>query len=149
MPVELEIVSPEKLLLSKSVDMAVLPASEGEIGVLPGHADFLTSLTIAVVSWKTKEGARQFPTLVPITPGHASVAENLAAWKVLEAFDKPFLTAFSDADPVTKGGEVAFQARVTGAKGQPHVMLKGSHFLQEDCPDDLVEVIDAAARRAR
>ena len=96
-----------------------------------------------------KEGARQFPTLVPVTAAHASVAENVAAWTVLEAFDKPCITAFSDADPVTKGGEVAFQARVAGAKGQPHVMLKGSHFLQEDCPDDIVEVIDAAAKRAR
>ena len=95
-----------------------------------------------------KEGARQFPTLVPVTAAHASVAENLAAWKVLEAFDKPFVTAFSDADPVTKGGEVAFQARVAGAKGQPHVILKGSHFLQEDCPDDIVELIDATAKRA-
>ena len=90
-----------------------------------------------------KEGARQFPTLVPITPGHASVAENIAAWKVLEAFDKPFLTAFSDGDAVTKGGEVAFQQRVPGAKGQPHVTLHGGHFLQEDSPAEIAGLIDA------
>jgi haloalkane dehalogenase len=90
-----------------------------------------------------KEGARQFPTLVPITPGHASVAENIAAWKVLEAFDKPFLTAFSDGDAVTKGGEVVFQRRVPGAKGQPHVTLHGGHFLQEDSPAGITVLIDA------
>lgn len=94
-----------------------------------------------------KEGARQFPTLVPVTPEHASVAENLAAWKVLEKFDRPVITAFSDGDPVTKGGEANIQARIPGAKGQPHVILKGGHFLQEDCPEDIVAIIDGMIRR--
>lgn len=94
-----------------------------------------------------KEGARQFPTLVPVTPEHASVAENLAAWKVLERFDKPVVTAFSDGDPVTKGGDAPIQARIPGAKGQPHVTLSGGHFLQEDSPAEIVEVIDAMIRR--
>ncbi len=89
-----------------------------------------------------KEGARQFPTLVPVTPEHASVAENLAAWTVLETFDKPFLTAFSDADPITRGGFAIFQARVPGTKGQAHVTLPGGHFLQEDCPDAIVDLLD-------
>ncbi|WP_296597548.1 haloalkane dehalogenase [Phenylobacterium sp.] len=94
-----------------------------------------------------KEGARQFPTLVPVTPEHASVAENLAAWKVLERFDKPVVTAFSDGDPVTKGGDAPIQARIPGAKGQPHVTLSGAHFLQEDSPAEIVEVIDGMIRR--
>ena len=88
-----------------------------------------------------KEGARQFPALVPVTPEHASVAENLEAWKVLECFERPLITAFSDSDPITKGGEAGFQARVPGAQGQPHVTLHGGHFLQEDSPDAIVEVI--------
>lgn len=95
-----------------------------------------------------KEGARQFPVLVPVTPEHGSVAENKAAWAVLEAFDKPFLTAFSDGDAVTKGGEAIFQARVPGAAGQPHAIVSGGHFLQEDCPDALVDLIDGLVRRA-
>jgi haloalkane dehalogenase len=95
-----------------------------------------------------KEGARQFPKLVPVTPEHASVAENLAAWKVLEAFDRPVVTAFSDNDPVTRGGDAQLQARIPGAKGQPHVTLRGGHFLQEDSPGEIVEVIDALIRRA-
>jgi len=95
-----------------------------------------------------KEGARQFPTLVPVTPEHPQVAENLAAWKVLEAFDKPFVTAFSDADPVSGGGDKVFQARVAGTKGQPHVILHGGHFLQEDSPAEIVELVDALAARA-
>jgi haloalkane dehalogenase len=97
-----------------------------------------------------KAAARVFPRLVPVTPGHASVAENEAAWAALERFDKPFLTAFSDADPVTKGGERIFQARIPGTKGQPHVTLPGGHFLQEDCPHDIARLIAdfiGAARR--
>jgi haloalkane dehalogenase len=97
-----------------------------------------------------KEGARQFPALVPVTPEHASVAENQAAWKALEAFEKPFVTAFSDGDAVTRGGEAAFQARVPGAKGQPHVTLSGGHFLQEDSPDEIAALIESMiVRRAK
>ncbi|PZQ58485.1 MAG: haloalkane dehalogenase [Phenylobacterium zucineum] len=94
-----------------------------------------------------KEGARQFPMLVPVTPEHGSVAENLAAWRVLEAFDKPFVTAFSDGDPITKGGEAVFQSRVPGTRGQPHVTLGGGHFLQEDSAPQIVDVIDALIQR--
>jgi len=90
-----------------------------------------------------KQGARQFPTLVPVTPEHASVAENRAAWEVLERFDKPVLTAFGDQDAVTRGGEKAFIERVPGARGQPHrIIAGGGHFLQEDAPDELVALID-------
>ena len=96
-----------------------------------------------------KGGACQFPTLVPITPDHGSVDENKAAWVVLTQFDKPFVTAFSDADPITAGGDALFQKLVPGAKDQPHVTLSGAHFLQEDCPDDIVKVIEGVTARAR
>lgn len=94
-----------------------------------------------------KEGARQFPVLVPVTPEHASVEENRAAWAVLEKFEKPFVTAFSDGDAVTKGGEAVFRARVPGAKAQEHVTLKGGHFLQEDSPAEIAALIDRVAAR--
>ncbi|WP_404369750.1 haloalkane dehalogenase [Sphingomonas sp. MMS24-J45] len=94
-----------------------------------------------------KEGAREFPKLVPITPEHPSVAENQAAWKVLEQFDKPVLTAFSDQDAVTKGGEKVFIDRIPGAKGQPHTIISGGgHFLQEDAPVQICALIDSFIR---
>ena len=90
-----------------------------------------------------KAGARIFPTFVPVTPEHPSVAENKAAWTVLEAFDKPFLTAFSDGDPVSSGGDAPFQQRVPGAKGQKHTIIEGGgHFLQEDRPAEIAALID-------
>ncbi|PTS75073.1 haloalkane dehalogenase [Sphingomonas sp. HMWF008] len=97
-----------------------------------------------------KEGAREFPKLVPITPEHPSVAENQAAWKVLEQFDKPVLTAFSDQDAVTKGGEKAFIERIPGAKGQPHTIIAGGgHFLQEDAPVQICALIDTFIRSSK
>lgn len=96
-----------------------------------------------------KAGARRFPTLVPLTPEHASVAENRAAWKVLEQFTRPCVTAFSDADPVTRGGERAFQQRIPGAQGQPHVTIAGAkHFLQEDQPDAIADLLHRVASGA-
>ena len=90
-----------------------------------------------------KAGARQFPALVPVKPDQASVQENLEAWKVLERFDKPFLTAFSDQDPITRGGDERLQARVPGCRGQAHTTIKdGGHFLQEDQPDEIASVLD-------
>ncbi len=74
----------------------------------------------------------------------------MAAWQVLERFDKPFLTAFSDSDAITRGGEATFQSRVPGAKGQPHVTIAGGgHFLQEDRPDELIAVIDSFVHTLR
>lgn len=96
-----------------------------------------------------KEGARQFPTLVPVNEGQAGAAENVAAWQVLERFDRPVVTAFSDGDAITRGGEAVFQTRMPGAKGQPHVTLSGGHFLQEDSPAQIVDVIDALIERSR
>jgi haloalkane dehalogenase len=88
-----------------------------------------------------KAGARQFPALVPVTPEHPSVGQNIAAWSVLEHFNRPVVTAFSDGDTVTHGGEAMFQQRMPGAKGQPHVTLHGGHFIQEDAPTEIVGLL--------
>ncbi|MGY4396673.1 haloalkane dehalogenase [Sphingomonas sp. UYAg733] len=94
-----------------------------------------------------KSAARIFPTLVPIKPDQASVAENIAAWKVLERFDKPVLTCFSDKDPVTAGGAKPFLDRVPGTRGQAHVTIENAgHFLQEDAPEQLCAIINAFVR---
>jgi haloalkane dehalogenase len=89
-----------------------------------------------------KEGARIFPSLVPITPDDPASIANREAWKVLSKFEKPFLTAFSDGDPITGGGDRIFLEKVPGTKGQPHTTIKGGgHFLQEDCGEDFARVI--------
>ena len=48
------------------------------------------------------------------------------------------MTAFSNRDPITRGGDRVWQDGVPGCAGQPHTILKnGGHFLQEDSPDAL------------
>jgi haloalkane dehalogenase len=89
-----------------------------------------------------KAGARQFPMLVPTSLEDPASDANRKAWETLRAFDKPFLTAFSDKDPITKGGDAAFQREVPGCAGQPHTTIEGAgHFLQEDRGEQLAQVI--------
>jgi haloalkane dehalogenase len=89
-----------------------------------------------------KAGARKFPLLVPTSPDDPAAEANRAAWAVFHKWDKPFLTAFSDRDPVTAGGFKTFQENVPGAAGQPHTTIEGAgHFLQEDKGPELAEVI--------
>jgi haloalkane dehalogenase len=89
-----------------------------------------------------KAGARQFPMLVPTSPDDPASDANRKAWETLRAFEKPFLTAFSDSDPITRGGDAAFQREVPGCAGQPHTTIAGGgHFLQEDCGEQLAQVV--------
>lgn len=83
-----------------------------------------------------KAGARKFPRLVPVFADDPEVPAQREAWKVLEAFDKPFLTAFSDSDPVTAGAEQSLLSRIPGCKKVQHLTIeKAGHFLQEDQPE--------------
>ena len=77
--------------------------------------------------------ARLFPGFVPTTPDDPERANNEAAWEVFKRWEKPFLTLFSNRDPVTRGGYKPWQKLVPGALGQPHVVVRDAgHFLQED-----------------
>ncbi len=89
-----------------------------------------------------KAGARVFPSLVPASPNDPEAQPNRDAWAVLIGFDKPLVTAFGDSDPITAGTDRAFHKLVAGAKEQPHTTVEGAgHFIQEDQPQRLVEVI--------
>jgi len=97
-----------------------------------------------------KEGARQFPMLVPTSPDDPAPEPNRKAWEQLSRWDKPFLTAFSDSDPVTAGADRVLQESVPGAKGQPHTTIAGGgHFLQEDKGEELAGVVVDFVDRTR
>jgi haloalkane dehalogenase len=91
-----------------------------------------------------KEGARQFPLLVPTSPTDPAHDANVAAWKTLASFTKPFLCCFSDSDPITRGADKKFIEVVPGAKGQAHVTIEGAgHFLQEEKGPELAATLNA------
>jgi haloalkane dehalogenase len=86
--------------------------------------------------------ARVFPSFVPATPQDPEFHNNQRAWAVFRAWEKPFLTLFSDRDPITRGGYKVWQAEVPGAQGQPHQKTRGAgHFLQEDKGDWLAKAV--------
>jgi haloalkane dehalogenase len=89
-----------------------------------------------------KAGARQFPMLVPSHPDDPASEPNRKAWTVLSSWKKPFLTAFSDQDPITRGADRFLQRAIPGASGQPHTTIRsGGHFLQEDQGEALANVV--------
>ncbi|MCG8588071.1 MAG: haloalkane dehalogenase [Proteobacteria bacterium] len=100
-------------------------------------ADELRAYDTPFPDERYKAGARAFPRLVPISPRDPAVPANRRAWEVLEKWEKPFLTTFSDGDPVTRGYDRRLRDRIPGAKGMPHRTFPGGHFLQEDSGPEL------------
>lgn len=89
-----------------------------------------------------KEAARQMPSLVPISPDSEAAEANRAAWAVLQTWEKPFLLAFSDSDPITAGADGPFLKLVPGTEGLPHTTIEGAgHFVQEDAGADLARIV--------
>ena len=89
-----------------------------------------------------KAGARAFPRLVPTAPDDPAAPANQAAWGIYKNWQKPFLTAFSNRDPITRGADNAFREIVPGARDQQHTTIHNAgHFLQEDKGEELADVV--------
>ena len=89
-----------------------------------------------------KAGARAFPRLVPTTPDDPAAPANRAAWGIYKNWQKPFLTAFSNRDPITRGADKAFRDLVPGSGDQQHTTIHNAgHFLQEDKGEELANIV--------
>ena len=118
------------------------PHRPGRLRDPPAPAEVVAAYDAPFPDDTYKAGARQFPTLVPIAPDDPAAAPNRKAWEVLGAWSKPFLCAFSDSDPITAGGDRAFQQTVPGTQGMPHTTIEGGgHFLQEDKGEELAAAV--------
>ena len=79
---------------------------------------------------------------MPAEPDNPASDANRAAWKTFAEWNKPFLTAFSNRDPITRGGDLPWQETVPGAKDQDHTIIRNAgHFLQEDKGEELAEIL--------
>lgn len=87
-------------------------------------------------------GPRQFPVLIPLTPNDPGAAIGRQTWEALARWRRPFLTAFSDGDPPSRGWDRVFQRRVPGAAGVAHVTIGGAgHFVPEEKGAELGEAV--------
>lgn len=89
-----------------------------------------------------KAGMLEITCCIPVAEEQPGMEDNRIAWHVLEGWDKPFLTAFSDQDPATLAWEDVFQRRIPGARNQPHARITGAgHFVQEEQGPALAAVL--------
>ena len=114
----------------------------GEVSARPLSAAEIAAFSAPFPDQSYMAGARRFPSLVPLFHDEAEVEENKAAWEVLKQFDKPFMCAFADHDPVTAGGDKSFLESVPGCQGIEHRTISpAGHFLQQDQPEQCVQAI--------
>jgi haloalkane dehalogenase len=120
---------------------------EGGSATKPLGADVVAAYDAPFHEEAAKAGARILPSLVPTSTDDPAAADNRAAWEIFAAWTKPFVCCFSDQDAVTKGGERAFLKLVPALAGQEnHTIVGGGHFVQEDRPQELCEVILSTMR---
>jgi haloalkane dehalogenase len=127
-----------------SQEVAVFPVAGIIKGatVTPLGSEVLAAYDAPFPDETYKSGVRQFPLLVPTTPNDPASEANRLAWQTLRQFTKPFITAFSDSDPVTAGGDKIMQKLIPGCQGQAHAVIQqGGHFLQEDQGKRLAAVL--------
>jgi len=114
----------------------------GEVSARPLSEAEIAAYSAPFPDQSYLRGARRFPSLVPLFHDEPEVEENKAAWEVLRTFDKPFMLAFADNDPVTAGGDKKFLQEVPGCKGIAHrTIANAGHFLQQDQPGQCVQAI--------
>jgi haloalkane dehalogenase len=95
-----------------------------------------------------KAGMLEITCGIPVDEGAEGLEANRCAWRVVEGWTKPFLTAFSDSDPATAAWADVFRRRIPGAAGQLHTIIRDAgHFVQEEQGPALAAVLIQFLRR--
>ena len=116
MPINLEIVSPEKLLLSKDVDMVVIPASEGDMGVLEGHSPMTVTLRGGVVS---------------LYEGDRIIESHFVAGGFAEVTPERCTVLAAEALPVNEIDRAEAEKRIRDAE-EAHAQVDGANPVEEE-----------------
>jgi haloalkane dehalogenase len=128
------------LFYQRSPDIVPSFFLDAVAGPLP--ADVLAAYDAPFPDRSFKAGLRQLTALVPLTRNDPGAAIGRATMAALEQWQRPFLTAYSDNDPATRGWEQIFQERIPGAQGQNHTTVTGAgHFVQEQKGRELGEIV--------
>lgn len=127
---DLELVSPEKLLLSRPVEMAIIPAAEGEMGVLPGMAPMIVALKGGVIrvqeNGQTTERLFVLGGFAEITPTRVTVLAD-------------------EATPVASLSRATAQARVKEAEAAYDAAASDTPEAREAAMDRLLAAREMAA----
>lgn len=108
----------------------------------PLSADVLAGYDAPFPDSRYQAGLRQLTALIPLTRNDPGAAIGRATMAVLAEWEKPFLTAYSDNDPATRGWERVFADQVPGARGRTHPTIAGAgHFVQEQQGAELARII--------
>lgn len=119
----------------------------GAATAVPLPAEVLTAYDAPFPTAEHTAGLRQMTALLPLTRNDPGARIGRRTMRALEQFDRPFVTAYSDGDPATRGWETVFQERVPGARGQRHVTIAGAgHFVQEDAGPELGRIVAEVVR---
>ena len=114
----------------------------GAATVTTPDAEVLAAYDAPYPSVEYTAGLRQMIALLPLTRNDVGARIGRRTMRALEKFDRPFVTAYSNGDPATRGWDQVFQERVPGARGRQHVTIAGAgHFLQEDAGQELGRVV--------
>lgn len=103
---DLELVSPEKLLLSRPVEMAIIPAAEGDMGILPGHSPMIVALKGGVIEVR---GGGQPTERLFVAGGFAEITPTRVTVLADEATPVDQLSR-ADAAARVKEAEAAYEA---------------------------------------
>jgi len=108
----------------------------------PLAADVLAAYGAPFPDKPFKAGLRQLTALIPLTRNDPGAEIGRTTMAALEQWHRPFLTAYSDGDPATRGWDKVFQDRVPAARGRKHTTIAGAgHFVQEHNGPELGRVI--------
>jgi haloalkane dehalogenase len=90
---------------------------------------------------QSKISIRTMPKLVPVKEWTTEADLNRETHDLLKAWEKPFLTVFGSADPITRGWDKKLVQDIPGSREQNHSLLRAGHFIQEDTPIELAQII--------
>jgi F-type H+-transporting ATPase subunit epsilon len=120
---DLELVSPEKLLLSRPVEMAIIPAAEGDMGILPGHSPMIVALKGGVIEVR---GGAQATERLFVAGGFAEITPTR-------------VTVLADeATPVAQLSRAEAQARVQEAEAAYNAAANDLPEVREKAMDRLI-----------